>query len=298
MPDLMEKIWIVDESRLGETFISAYKNGQVAIHDGVAYWAAGSGKVGIIEHLPLKEAFFDTTEQALQVAQTTIVLTAVASTTLILGAIIAQTKYLSRKIEKLQETADLLSKDIHTNNILFYIDQATSYCGELETARLLVSDRSISEEIKEIASSSISNLISKRNKILLVIENILNIAEAEQLSNRHLELVLNFAHAALDIIPKGIHIEYILSSRTTSPKLAELIIIDGEKKYTNALTSYKNHLNRMHKSILQGTIGEKLEIFKRIESDAKNLINSKNNKLLLSLQTRTSTLAQNINITP
>jgi hypothetical protein len=284
MTDFIEKIWIIDESRLTQTFIDAHTQGKAVIHDGVAYWASGSGKTGIIEHLPFKEAVFKTAEQAIQAAQATTIIAAAASTAIILGAIIVQTKYLANKIEKLQAVADLISKDLHTNNILFYIDQISSYYGELEAAKLLIQDRSIAPEIKDIAGTTITNLIAKRNKILLLVDNIIKLAETDQFSDRHLGLVLNFAQLTLDLMPKGIYLEYLLSARTARIGFAEVIIIDGRDKYEYALGQYKSHLNKMHKSVLNGTIGGKIEIFAKIESDAKELFQSKQNKLLLASQ--------------
>jgi hypothetical protein len=48
----IEKIWVLDETRLSSEFVKAYTEGKAAIHDGVAYWAKGSGKTGVIQHLP------------------------------------------------------------------------------------------------------------------------------------------------------------------------------------------------------------------------------------------------------
>jgi hypothetical protein len=46
---------------------------------------------------------------------------------------------------------------------------------------------------------------------------------------------------------------------------------------------YKGFLNEQHKALIRGTIGDKAEIYHRIEDKAKLLIDSVENQLLLSL---------------
>tara|TARA_Y100000815_G_C13095340_1_gene407267 strand:- start:25 stop:195 length:171 start_codon:yes stop_codon:yes gene_type:complete len=49
---LQDKIWVVDETKLYPKLIEAMSEGKAVIHDGVAYWAEGSGNTGVIQHLP------------------------------------------------------------------------------------------------------------------------------------------------------------------------------------------------------------------------------------------------------
>lgn len=98
--ELLERIWILDESKLNKTLVDALAEGKAVIHDGVAYWAEGSGKTGVIQHLPFKEATVKSVEEAIKTAQMTTVIATAASTCIILGALIIQTKYLAAKLDK------------------------------------------------------------------------------------------------------------------------------------------------------------------------------------------------------
>ena len=284
--DILEKIWIVDESALSEKLLKALAEGKAVIHDGVAYWAEGSGQTGIIQHLPFKESLVKSAEEAIKAAQMTTVIATAASTCIILGVLIVQTKYLAAKLDKIQNTVDEISRDLHSQNIVYYMDKITDYIGGIDVARTLLSDRGLANEIKEIAYPLLAAISAKRNHALLFIDNILNLARnTNELTNKHYELVINFAHMMMEIMPMGMHIEYLLTSRVGKPRLAEQILLDGARRYEGAMNLYKGFLNEQHRALIRGSIGNKAEIFHRIEHKAEQLINSKENQLLLSLPT-------------
>lgn len=282
--ELLEKIWVVDEAALSEKLLKALAEGKAVIHDGVAYWAEGSGQTGIIQHLPFKETLAKSAEEAIKAAQMTTVMAAAASTCIILGALIVQTKYLAAKLDKIQDTVDEISRDLHAQNIVYYMDKTTDYIGGIEVARTLLSDRGLADEIKEVAYPLLASVAAKRNHALSFIDNILNLARStNELTNKHYELVINFAHMMMEIMPLGMHTEYLLASRVGKPRLAEQILLDGAKRYEGAMNLYKGFLNEQHRALIRGSIGDKAEIFHRIEHKAEQLIGSQENRLLLSL---------------
>lgn len=281
--DLM-KVWVIDESKLSKALLEALSQGKAVIHDGVAYWAEGSGKTGIIQHIPFKETMLKSAEEAIKAAQMTTVIATAASTCIILGALIIQTKYLAEKLDKIQLTVDEIAKELHSQNIVYYMDKITDYIGGVEVARTLLRDRSLAHEIKEIAFPLLATSAAKRNHALSFIDNVLNLVRnSDDLTNKHYELIINFAHMMLEITPLGMHTEYLLASRVGKPQLAEQILLDGAERYQNAINVYKGFLNEQHRDLIRGSIGNKAEIFHRIEKKAENLINSDENRLLLSL---------------
>jgi hypothetical protein len=281
--DLM-KVWVIDESKLSKTLLEALSQGKAVIHDGVAYWAEGSGKTGIIQHIPFKETMLKSAEEAIKAAQMTTVIAAAASTCIILGALIIQTKYLAAKLDKIQVTVDEIAKELHSQNIVYYMDKITDYIGGIEVARTLLKDRSLAHEIREIAFPLLAASAAKRNHALSFIDNVLNLVRnSDVLTNKHYELIINFAHMMLEIMPLGMHTEYLLASRVGKPQLAEQILLDGAERYQNAMDVYRGFLNEQHRSLIRGSIGNKAEIFHRIETKAENLIKSDENRLLLSL---------------
>lgn len=282
---LIDKVWIVDEPKLYPEFIEAYRKGKAAIHDGVAYWAQGSGNKGIIQHLPFKEASFLNISEALKAAQMTTVIASAVSTTIILGAIIIQTRYLAEKLDKIQKTVDLISQDLHSHSILFYMDKISDYFGSIETARVLLKDRSLSEEIRDIAVLLLTSLSNNRNKLLSFIDSILSLAKTPAISQRHFELIVNFVQMMLETIPMGIHLEYLLSARVGKIQLAEQILLDGAERYEIVINCYRSFLNQLYKESVHGIIGDKAIVFKEIENRALNLLKKNEYKLLLSLPT-------------
>ncbi|MDH0425774.1 hypothetical protein [Stutzerimonas stutzeri] len=277
-------MWVVDEAALSEKLLKALAEGKAVIHDGVAYWAEGSGQTGIIQHLPFKETLVKSAEEAIKAAQMTTVMATAASTCIILGALIVQTKYLAAKLDKIQDTVDEISRDLHAQNIVYYMDKTTDYIGGIEVARTLLSDRGLADEIKEVAYPLLASVAAKRNHALSFIDNILNLARStNELTNKHYELVINFAHMMMEIMPLGMHTEYLLASRVGKPRLAEQILLDGAKRYESAMNLYKGFLNEQHRALIRGSIGDKAEIFHRIEHKAEQLIGSQENRLLLSL---------------
>lgn len=164
------------------------------------------------------------------------------------------------------------------------MDKVTDYIGAIEVARTLLKDRSLAHEIKEVAYPLLATAAAKRNHALSFIDNILNLAHnSNELTNKHYELVVNFAHMMLEIMPLGMHTEYLLAARVGKPQLAQQILEDGSERYQGAIGLYKGFLNDQHRQLVRGSIGDKAETFHRIEHRAKQLIDSEENRLLLSL---------------
>lgn len=283
---LQEKIWIIDEAKLYPNLIQAMSDGKAVIHDGVAYWAEGSGKTGVIQHLPFKETAFQNVEEALKIAQTTATIATAVSTGIILAAIVVQTKYLAIKLNKIQGTVDVISQDVHAQSIVFYMDKITEYVGHIEAARTLLKDRSLADEIRELAIPLLTTLAGKRNQVLSFLDNILGLANSSKdVTPKHFELITNFAQMMLELMPFSIHIEYLLSSRIGKLRLAEQILIDGSERFNAALEVFRGFMNELHRELVRGKIGERVGTYRSIEGRATQLFQSEQNKLLLSLPT-------------
>ena len=282
----LENIWVLDEAKLGPIFLDAYNEGKAVIHDGVAYWAKNSGKTGVIQHLPFKEAAFNNMGEAIKAAQMTTVVAASVSTAIVLGAIVVQTQYLAGKLNKIQETVDLISQDVHAQNILFYMDKVTEYFGHVETARSWLKNRDIANEIKDVAAPLLFALAAKRNQLLSLTINVLSLAENNDTSSRHFKLILDFAQMILDTLPMGIHVEYLTCARIGKIGLAEQTLLDGAERYEMVVDNYRDFLNGIHQNLVLGKLSaERRTVFQEIEQNAKKMLGSETNKILLSLQT-------------
>ena len=193
--DLIGKVLVHDPSRFNEVLNQALINGQAVIRDGVAYWQKGSGYNGIIQHLPFKEIDVKSMEHVKEIAQltaSTAAVSAAISTGVILAALVVQTKYLANKLDSIQETVDQISKDIDSQNIIYYMDKISEYIGGVEVARTLLSNRDIANEIKEVSYPLLVDLATKRNHNLSFIDNILNLAKSKDaFTKKYYELIFN-----------------------------------------------------------------------------------------------------------
>lgn len=278
--DILNKIVTVDWSALKPELVKAINEGKAIIRDGVAYLPNGK----IIQHLPFKEVMMPDIAEAIKVVQATTMVAAAVSTGIILAAIVVQTRYLAAKLDKIQETVDDISKDVHAHNILFYMDKITQYVGHVEVARTLLKDRSLSNEIHELAYPLLTTLASTRNQVMSFVDNILILANSSSdVTPKHFELILNFVQSMLDILPAGIHIEYLLTARIGKLRLAEHILLDGEERFNAALNIYRAFMNDLHRDLIKGEIGERKSVYQSIEKHATQLFNSQENKIFLSL---------------
>ncbi|WP_035818742.1 hypothetical protein [Janthinobacterium sp. RA13] len=281
---LQETIWIIDQAKLKPVLIQAMAEGKAAIHDGVAYWAEGSGGSGIIQHLPFKESAAKSVEEALKMAQATTVIAAAVSTGIILAAIVVQTKYLAKKLDKIQATVDVIAQDVRSQHIVFYMGKISEYVGLVEAARTLLQDRSLASEIRELAIPLLTSMAAKRNEILSFIDNILAMAKSSKdVSPTHLTSITNFAQLMLDMMPAGIHIEYLLCARIGKLRLAEHILLDGAGRFNDGLQVFRRFMNGLHQEMIRGGAGARSEVYRSLEANARQLFQSEHGKILLSL---------------
>ncbi|MFM9587761.1 hypothetical protein ACKI11_49675, partial [Streptomyces caniscabiei] len=74
-------------------------------------------------------------------------------------------------------TIDVISSDIDAQNILFYLEKMSKYFGTIESARVLLLDKSLVSETQDIAASLISTLSIQRNEVLSLIDNLTSFAD-------------------------------------------------------------------------------------------------------------------------
>lgn len=280
---MQQDIWILDEANFSPTLIDALEKGKAVFRDGVAYWLKGSGKTGIIEHLPFKKFPYTDPAELLAVAQKTAVAATAISTAVILGAMVVQTYYLASKLDRIQDTVDEISKDVHAQSILFYMEKLTDYIGHVEAARTLLKDRSVAVEMADMAQPLLVGMAAKRNQIFSFIDNVLNLAStSKDISTRHFELIINFVQMMLDIMPAGIHVEHLLCARSGRLRLSEVILIDATERFNAAQEVFRKFMNNLHREFLAGKIGDRKQVYQSIEQKAMLLFKSEINRGLLA----------------
>ncbi|EHN64770.1 Uncharacterised protein [Comamonas testosteroni] len=303
--DLASKIWVLDESRISTVLMEALQKGQAVIYDGVAYWAEGSGKTGVIQHLKFTERSVESVKevveqlksvatatqnvaQAVQSMQNVLMATQVLSSVVIVGAIVVQTQYLGRKLDAIQDTVDEIALTQHEQNLVFYMDKISDYMGGVEYARDLLRERALAAEIHDVAAPLLAQLGSKRNHITSLVDNIagyVKASAAERSESKHFKLMLDFIHLLVDILPGALHAEHLLAARIGKPSLAQSILWSGSQKYEQVLGSYRGLMNQLNREVVAGKLGQQGErVFAEYKPKLLELMQSPINQLLLFRQ--------------
>lgn len=305
LTDLVTKIWVLDENSINETLLKALQTGKAVIYDGVAYWAEGSGKTGVIQHLRFTERSADSVKEildqlqsvasatqsmahAVQSMQNVLMMTQVLSSVVVVGAIVVQTQYLGRKLDAIQDAVDEIEQSQHEQNLIFYMDKIGDYMGSVEYARTLLQDRSMAREISEVALQLLPEIGSKRSHISSLVDNIVGYVRSssqQRNESKHFKLMLDFIHLLVDVLPGALYTEHLLAARIGKPRLAQLILQTGSLKYEHVLDSYKGLMNQLNREMVAGKMGEQGErVFMEYRPKLQELIQSPVNHLLLFKQ--------------
>jgi len=282
---MIEKIFILDESLIKPEVIQKLSQGTAQILNGVA--REFPNRSLILQHMPFKEISVNESSNLLQSAKfiqqaQAATMTAISiSTVAIMGAVIIATAYLSNKIDKLQENIESLQKEIGDQNLIFYAEKVSFYFGSIESLRQLIYDKNVIEENKDVIINALSNLLISRSQLLSFVDNLIYLSDS--FSDKHKEMVIEFINLTLELIPKGVFIESQAAYKLERFYLGDNIRQSSEKKYFEITDKYKKWTNEKYKELIKGIndSGTKALILK-IDS-IKNVINSEENKLLLSV---------------
>ncbi|MBH0017833.1 hypothetical protein [Pseudoalteromonas sp. NGC95] len=282
----MEQLYIFDWSKVKPEVIEGISKGLVELRDGVAYKLNEAGHFVITQHMPLKEVSINSSSNIegvlkhLNAAQNIQLAATAISTGLILGAIVVQTMYLANKIDKLQDQIDLVSQDVHSQNVLYFMGKLSEYFGLIESARVLLLDKALVEESQGIAEQYMAQLAAKRNELLSLIDNLIDYVDTA--SERHAKLMFDFVNMMMDILPKTISLETQLYERYGKYKMADHILATSAKSYTNILTNYKTWCNSKIQEVISGNAPQHMQLMNDKEDLLKELFNSEINQAILT----------------
>ncbi|WP_422489096.1 hypothetical protein [Endozoicomonas sp. ALE010] len=288
----MNTIFTFDWDKVYPHVFEALQIGSAVLRDGVAYWSETSGKSGIIQHMPLKSVVLDQADlndltsaiskvqKMVQGTQAASLVATAVSTGIIVGAIVVQTIYLANKIDTLQNEVDLISQDVNSQNIIYFMSRMSEYFGVVESARILLLDRALVDDTRTMADHLIMDLSIKRNELMSLIDNL--VAFADQVSEQHLTHMLDFITTMLDILPKAIFIECQLCDRYGKFSLAEHLMRESSKRYEGILANYRAWCNDRVKQVIMGKSDPRALCFHEKKDDLKALFDSVSNNLLLA----------------
>lgn len=280
---MLDKVFSYDVEKFSKELLEAIANNQVIFRDGVAYWKRGLENVGIIQHIPLKEVStvgIETFVQGLSSLQSTLQTTIVAaqaiSSATLMVAMVIQTQILSKKIEAVQQCVLKVSQDIKEQNILFYTDKTSEYLALLQSFKLLLDNRTPLTIVNQLANNTLSSSIQLKNHLISFIGNLLSLVQSKKISSQqHIELIMQFIQQMMEVLPIGMHLEFVLSHRLHQNEFSQVLIEDSNHQYSGLMNQYRNYLNEISNDLKEFRIKqEQVPFFEKIRLPAKTLIQS------------------------
>ena len=280
---MLDKVFSYDVEKFSKELLEAIANNQVIFRDGVAYWKRGLENVGIIQHIPLKEVStvgIETFVQGLSSLQSTLQTTIVAaqaiSSATLMVAMVIQTQILSKKIEAVQQCVLKVSQDIKEQNILFYTDKTSEYLALLQSFKLLLDNRTPLTIVNQLANNTLSSSIQLKNHLISFIGNLLSLVQSKKISSQqHIELIMQFVQQMMEVLPIGMHLEFVLSHRLHQNEFSQVLIEDSNHQYSGLMNQYRNYLNEISNDLKEFRIKqEQVPFFEKIRLPAKTLIQS------------------------
>lgn len=280
---MQNTIFTFDVDNFSNILKKAIENEQVIFRDGVAYWKKGLEQTGIIQHIPLKpvdlvrsQDFITSMSSIQSTLQSTMVAVQAISTASLMVAMVVQTQILSQKIEKVQQSVLQVSKDIQDQNMLFYTDKVSEYLGVLQNFKLLLDKRTNLDAVQLLANNTLSTSIQIKNHLLGFMRNLLQLITDQKITSHHnIELILQFFQQMMEILPIGMHLEFILSHRLKQNEFSQLLIENSHQQYLMIFEQYRDYLNMINNGIRDLSIKpEEVPYFAKIKIPALNLIKS------------------------
>jgi len=276
----------LDLNQLPRDVLNKIDSGEYLISNSGGVIRDISGK--IIKHIPLKEISCENvmdTQQLLSSFQSSIAISTAISTGVILGAIIISTKLVLNKLDKIEELAEQILEEIYEQNRFQYFLQLKDYIAVGVSLRELAF---VLEENRDLALMKLNELSIKRQGILIV--SLERITQLDKLKPKHQEIVLNFLHHLISILPKLFYLERDVAIGLGRLKYAKVLEDNFNYEYIRLSNNYKKLLNEKYHYFLKGS--SHYESLLNIINEYKK--EEKLNNLLLKKSLQRIELVQNI----
>lgn len=257
----------IDLSQLTPDILNKINAGEYVISQSGGLVRDLNGK--IIKHIPLKEISCENianTQQLINSFQSSLALSTALSTGIILGAIIISTKLILNKLNKIEELAEQILQEIHDQNRFQYFLQLKEY---IATAVSLKELSPVLNENQDLVLMKLNQLSIKRQEILIV--SIERMMQLNKLSTTHKEIVLNFLHQAITLLPKLFYLEKDVAIALNRLKYAKILENNFIYEYNKLNNKYKFILNTDYQNFIKGneTTHNLLEILNEYKEEDK-----------------------------
>ena len=296
--EAIKVIMVPDWDKVEPEIIELLKSGYMRLREGVIYWEKGKklseGAGSIVKHLPFKEMAVDVSQgvnidqliKATSAVQNSVYLSAGLSTGILLAAIVIQTTYLSKKLNKIQESIDQIAVEIQTQNQLFYLDKLSSYMGSIMAAHEMLAINREGEDVADIAAPLLVTLTQQRNELCTFLMNLIgwidhSKAVESKITDTHAALIVDFITSVLDVMPKSIYVESALYAAIGKYHYADALVGQAAMKYNSVLDSYRLWAKSGYEQWLVGNASRGSHLLVNKFEDINHLLRSVENKLLL-----------------
>nr|WP_314367930.1 hypothetical protein [uncultured Acinetobacter sp.] len=276
---MLTETFTFDLSKIPLEVLEGLNNGTMNQYEGVVYWAAGSGKTGAVIHLPIKLTQLVTEESFLSVMnglQNTIVAAQALATGTLMVAMAIQTQVLANKIENVQKVVVQIADSVKEQSLVFYADKASEYLALLHNFGFLLQKHVDLNKILPIANNTLSTSLQLKKHLIFFIKSLIGLIEDKKINDKyHVINIINFVQQILEILPLGMHFEFLLSQRLGQNEFSQVLLEDSSKIYQTLLNQYRNFLNETDRAINEYRIKkEDVPFLKNIENQAIALFKS------------------------
>ncbi|WP_316347320.1 hypothetical protein [Desulfuromonas acetoxidans] len=280
--DISQEIYTALWNQLPADVIDKIKSGMFKVNDYGMVVDKATNR--IVKHLQF-DSLTQNPEQLMELAknvqglQTAMAGMVAISTVAIMGTVIACTAYLANQIEKLQESISELQKEIHDQNVIFYVEKIANYFGAVEALREVCASEEVVEENHDLILNHLANLAVMRNQIFYFIDAVVKLSDSFSQDSKL--LAIDFVNRSLDMLPKAIYLESQSAYKIGRIALATESRNQSYIKYNRLRESYRQWCNDKVRQIHEGKVSAGEAVLLHKKDEIKMIIDSEENRQLL-----------------
>ena len=145
---------------------------------------------------------------------------------------------------------DLVSQDVHSQNVLMFMNKLSDYMGTVESARELLMDPNGLVQTKEIAHIHLAELARQRNALMSLLDNL--IRYIPNATERNQSLMLDFTNSVIEFLPSAIRLEAELYDQLGKFDMANNVVRTAGDKYWKLVEFYRTWCNKQAQDVIKG----------------------------------------------
>ncbi|SDI58899.1 hypothetical protein [Variovorax sp. OV700] len=229
--------------------------------NGMVHWATGSGRTGIVAHLPMipvspKE--LASAEQLLQVgklvrgAQFASVAATATAAVVVVAVVVAATIYLTGKIDKVENAIAEVAHSIGQQDRREYLKYFEDYAGAVRSAQVMLNSRVPVSEISRMAELRLDRLSEARQQIFGFVRGLQSLYGSSQPNQAQYALAIGFMIEVLDLVPAALIVERELCLAAGMPGMAQRYREQVSREIRRELESFREWCDAQYRQLALG----------------------------------------------